>query len=189
MNDLSNKFGPTTAFEDDELFDIITDLTYSEIREFFSMYVEGGTPLPLENLLKMVGLTYTPKSIKKEPTLGNINFKTNELNNQLIITNTSKLNVFGEEIGYKTGDIIAEFDGMKVDAFNFENVFESFKNNRKSGNKIDVWVQRENAKGNLKKIKLSGHVMEVNTYTSIDLKLNPEANLNQLKLRKSWIAK
>ncbi|MDX5422381.1 MAG: peptidase M61, partial [Hymenobacteraceae bacterium] len=45
MLDLSKTYGKNNAFKDNELFDKITELTYPEIRELFTRYVEGATPL------------------------------------------------------------------------------------------------------------------------------------------------
>jgi predicted metalloprotease with PDZ domain len=189
MKDLSNRYGKDEAFKDGELFSVISELTFPEIRDFFRKHVEGSEELPLVDLLRSVGLNYAPKSIKKELSLGNISFKTDELKNQLIVTNTSSLNTFGKALGFKTGDIIDEFDGININAFDFEETFETFKKNRKAGDKIDVYVLRKNSKDKLKRIKLSGRAVETEVSLPFDLKLNPNPTIDQLNIRKSWINK
>ena len=42
VSDLSKKFGKNNPFKDDELFNVIAEMTYPGTREFFSMYVEGS---------------------------------------------------------------------------------------------------------------------------------------------------
>lgn len=189
MNELSNKYGKDIAFKDNELFDVITDLTFPEIRDFFGKYVEGSEELPLVDLLDLVGLTYTPKSIRKELSLGNISFKTNELKNQLIVTSTSNLNDFGKALGFRNGDIIDEFDGIPINTFDFEETFDTFKKNRKVRDKIIVYVLRKNSKDKLKKIKLSGRAVEIEVPLPLNLKLNSHSSADQLKLRESWVNK
>lgn len=187
MNELSTKYGKDIAFKDNELFDVIGELTFPGIRDFFRKYVEGGEELPLVDLLSSVGIHYTPKSTRNELTLGNISFKTDELKNQLIVTNTSSLNTFGKALGFKTGDIIDEFDGIIINAFDFEEAFETFKKNRKVGDKINVWVLRKNSKDKLKRKKLSGRAIETEVPVPLHFKLNTNPTVDQLKLREFWI--
>ena len=189
MSELSTRYGKDVAFKDNELFDVITDLTFPEIRGFFRKYVEGSEPLPLINLLDSVGITYTPKSTRKELTLGNISFKTDELKNQLIVTSTANLNDFGKALGFKTGDIIDEFDNIDINTFDFDKAFDTFKKNRKAGDKIDVWVLRKNSKDQIKRVKLSGRAVEVQVAQPLDLRLNPNPTIDQLNRRKSWVNK
>lgn len=61
MTDLVEKFGKEKGFKDDELFEIITGMTYPAIMEYFTKYVEGIEPLPLKEYLAKVGLTYDEK--------------------------------------------------------------------------------------------------------------------------------
>ncbi|MEQ6118974.1 peptidase M61 [Reichenbachiella sp. MALMAid0571] len=189
MQDLSKKFGKENSFRDDELFDIITELTFPEIRDFFTQYVEGSSPLPLESMLEKVGVIYTSREIKKEVSLGGINFYSNTDNGSVIITDTSNLNRFGKELGYQSGDIIHKFDGVKLNSGNFINTFDHFKQTHKNGDKIKVIVIRLNQKGKLKKVRLKGHVIEKDTHTKLDIKPNPAPTKKQKTMRKSWINK
>ncbi len=52
MQDLSKKYGVDKPFKDDKLFDVITEMTYPEIRTFFADYVEGSKELPYTDYLK-----------------------------------------------------------------------------------------------------------------------------------------
>ena len=55
---LVKMYGKDKAFDDDALFDVITKLTYPEIRNFYKNYVEGTIPLPLKETLYKVGFNY-----------------------------------------------------------------------------------------------------------------------------------
>jgi predicted metalloprotease with PDZ domain len=58
MQSLMKKYGSNRSFNDDELFDIITTMTFPEIRQFFRDYVETGQSIPLKESLQKVGLQY-----------------------------------------------------------------------------------------------------------------------------------
>lgn len=58
MQMLMKKYGEGKYFNDDELFDGITKMTYPEIRVFFRDYVEGTQPIPLKEYLEKAGLSY-----------------------------------------------------------------------------------------------------------------------------------
>lgn len=189
MKDLSSRYGKKVAFKDDELFDVITDLTFPEIRGFFGKHVEAGNKLPLVQIFDLVGMNFTPKSVRKELSLGNISFKTDESKNQLIVTNTSDLNNFGKKVGFMFGDVIMEFDGMPINAFNFNEAFDTFRKNRKVGDKIDVWVLRKNSKDKVKRKKLSGRAIEIDVPLPLELKLSTNPTSSQLEMRKYWINK
>ncbi|RZJ93990.1 MAG: peptidase M61 [Hymenobacter sp.] len=57
-------YGPHQPFVDDQFFDVLTQLTYPEMRAFFRDYLEQGRPLPLAETLAKVGLVYDPATYK-----------------------------------------------------------------------------------------------------------------------------
>ena len=57
---LLQRYGAHRPFRDDELFDVITQLTYPEMRGFFRDYLEHAQPLPLAETFAKVGLAYQP---------------------------------------------------------------------------------------------------------------------------------
>ncbi|KFF75638.1 hypothetical protein HX13_05940 [Chryseobacterium sp. P1-3] len=58
MLKLMQKYGEGKYFNDDELFDEITKMTFPEIRAFFKDFIEGSQPVPLKEYLAKVGFTY-----------------------------------------------------------------------------------------------------------------------------------
>ena len=71
MQALVKKYGKNTSFEDNELFDVITQMTYPEIRSFFKEYVEGALPVPLKEHLLKVGIEVdeVKKTVRLMPNL------------------------------------------------------------------------------------------------------------------------
>ncbi|CAI8768332.1 peptidase M61 [Chryseobacterium sp. IT-36CA2] len=58
MQMLMKKYGAGKYFNDDDLFDEITKMTFPEIRTFFRDYIEGTQPIPLKEYLEKVGFNY-----------------------------------------------------------------------------------------------------------------------------------
>ncbi|NIF06542.1 peptidase M61 [Chryseobacterium sp. Tr-659] len=58
MQMLMKKYGEGNSFNDDDLFDEITKMTYPEIRVFFKDFVEGSQPIPLKEYLEKAGFNY-----------------------------------------------------------------------------------------------------------------------------------
>ena len=67
MRDLSKKYGKDTPFKDQELFDVITSMTFPDIRAFFRDYVEGAQPLPLEQYLTKAGIRFDARRMSVTP--------------------------------------------------------------------------------------------------------------------------
>ena len=67
MRDLSKRFGKNKPFRDDELFDVITAMTFPEIRAFFRDYVEAAQPLPLAACLASAGFDFNEKTFRLKP--------------------------------------------------------------------------------------------------------------------------
>src|SRR5690606_16767415 len=70
MQDLAKTYGKGKPFRADELFDKIAELTYPEIRTFFTRYVEGSERLPLGELFEKVGVKYEPVSVQMVNSYG-----------------------------------------------------------------------------------------------------------------------
>lgn len=108
MQKLSHEYGVTKAFNDNELFSKITQLTYPEVGDFLKTYVEGPTPIPYETYLEKVGLT---KTVVK--TAGNIFIKNDkqyisvtDKDNEIMVNPDMTLNDFFTHLGLLAGDII-----------------------------------------------------------------------------------
>ena len=189
MTDLSETFGKTKSFKDDELFSVIEELTYPEVAKFFSQYVSGSASIPYSNFFNKVGLLYTEDSLHTEVSLGHINFSINKSENQLVIQSIDVLNKFGRNMGYKEGDVLEVFDGVTLTVDNYKSVFDEFKNRHMEGDLIKAVVVRENKKGKKKKVDLSAKAIVTTETIKGGLVLNPKPTAEQLDLRKAWIGK
>lgn len=59
-HDLGIKYGKDKYFNDDELFDVITSLTFPEVKQFFADYVEGDKSIPYETFFGYAGVDIVP---------------------------------------------------------------------------------------------------------------------------------
>ena len=184
-HDLSVRYGPTNYFNDDELFDEITRLTYPEIRTFFSKYVEGNEMLPYETFFGMAGVKYIPKKETMAFTMGSITVKPDEKGGAKI-ANITKMNEFGKKMGYQKDDEIISINNEQVNAVNFSDLSGKFNNTAKEGDTLAVKVKRKNAAGELETITLSAPATKINKVEEHLLEFE-NTDAEQLKIRSAWL--
>ena len=156
MQKLSNEYGPTKPFNDNELFAKITSLTYPEVGTFLETYVSGPTPIPYDTYLSKVGIT---KSIKKVPTnvflKGQLPYITvDQQTKEIIVIPNIELNDFYKNLGLKGGDILMSINEK---AYSLDNIYEmiSESQNWKENDAISIKIKRNGKEQVIKgKIKL-----------------------------------
>ena len=144
MHKLSNEYGVSKAFNDEELFAKITNLTYPEVGEFLKTYVSGPTPIPYETYLAKVGVTKTTKKapsnvfLKDQVPYITINQATKEI---MIIPNI-ELNVFYTNLGLKGLDILVAINDKN---YNLDNIYDMISDSEKwkENNPISVKIKRD----------------------------------------------
>lgn len=143
MHKLSNEYGVSKPFNDNELFNKITELTYPEVGDFLKTYVAGPTPIPYDLFLAKVGLT---KSLKPVAAAVFIKGKTpyitvNPNNNEISVIPNIELNPFFNNLGLKGGDIILEVNNI---AYNYENIYDMINESSKwkENDAISVKIKR-----------------------------------------------
>lgn len=118
MLDLSNKYGKNKAFEDEELFSVITEMTYPAVGEFFRKYVAGGQSLPLKEIFEKVGVQYLPERRVQDYSLGispeHIQVTEWEGKPRLQIVSIQDMNAVGQAMGYAEGDILLEINDESI---------------------------------------------------------------------------
>jgi predicted metalloprotease with PDZ domain len=186
MDELKKKYGKDRYFEDDSLFDIITKMTYPEIREFFSKYVEGGTPIPYEYFFGFAGVKFTPSMIVNGFGIGRPGMVANN-NNQLVIADTSGMNPLGKKIGYQIGDVIYSINGAGIDARNFPVVKKEIGDTIKEGDPLYLRVGRKNAAGSVDTVVLQTTYLPMPTPVTAKLELLPDPSPEQLAVRNAWL--
>ncbi len=187
LAELGAVYGSDTFFVDEELFDIITELTYPEMREFFARHFEGTEPFPFEELMAMVGVNYQAEAKVQRFTVGNIEFGYNFGTGRIKVASTDDLDDFGKDMGWKVGDEIIEFNGIEVDLYTIGDVISDFYSNTQIGDKVEVLVARPDGEDNFKEKKLKAKARTAE-YTEYHLmQAVPEPSELQLRMRKVWI--
>ncbi len=57
MQALAKKYGVDKPFTDNQLFNEIVAMTYSEVGDFIKTHVQGETPIPYKRFLEKAGVT------------------------------------------------------------------------------------------------------------------------------------
>ena len=156
MQKLSNEYGPSKPFNDNELFAKITSFTYPEVGTFLETYVSGPTPIPYDTFLAKVGIT---KSLKKVPTnvflKGQVPYITvNQQTKEIIVIPNSELNDFYKNLDLKGGDIIVSINEK---SYSLENIYEmiSVSETWKENDPIAIKIKRNGKEQIIKgKVKL-----------------------------------
>lgn len=189
MRDLGKEFGANKAFNDDELFDKITKMTYPEIRTFFTTYVEGDTPIPYETYLKKAGISLSPEGTMEVISMGNIsmNYNITAESSTIFIENLEGSNSFAKDMGYKVGDKFLGINGQSLTAGSADRAINAWKQTTKAGDKVVVMVERKLDNGKVKKVKLKGNAITVKVPMPRNLMLDEQATPEQLAFRKAWL--
>ncbi|MBI3520261.1 MAG: peptidase M61 [Bacteroidetes bacterium] len=187
MKDLAKKYGKTTSFDDDQLFNDIEKLTYKEIRYFLDNYVAGPKPLPYKDIFAMVGINYTDKKVEEKITLGGISVGYNPATNHLVVVNTNKLDAFGKKLKFKEEDEIITFNNRKLTLDNIKDILGGYMQNAKTGDKLVIEVLRKDKKGNESLKTLKAKVKPVKVTETDILELNEKATEQQIIARKTWL--
>ncbi len=186
MEDLAKTYGKNQSFKDEELFDKITALTYPEIREFFSRYVEGSEPLPLQETFQKVGIRYEP-AFKKVNTFGGFTPGYDSEVGKVKILDTAKMDAFGIKMGFRQGDQLLAMNGTAITADNLKQLLGTEVAKAKPGDKLEFIVGRQNKEGKIKQKKLKGRVTTVDREIMPVIKPDPSATEQQLQLRSAWL--
>lgn len=182
MKQLTEKYGKDRPFEDDELFDVITELTYPEIGEFFETYVIGTTPIPYNEFFQKAGLEMRKGEIAVDYFLQDqaTPYITVNESGDILIRNDIPLSSFFKKNDLQGGDVIKSINGKE---YNVQNVYDLLSDsaNWTVGDDINFVVVRN---GNEKQI--SGKVIEPMA-TGLKLVEMMNADGEQMELRHSWL--
>jgi predicted metalloprotease with PDZ domain len=187
MRDLAKTYGKDASFKDDELFDKITSLTYPEIREFFKLYVEGTSPLPLTDVFKSVGISFSESEKVRTVSMGNVQISFNPETKRLFAASTARMNDFGKIIGYMEGDEFVSLNGKPLSMETFQAVLGEFRETAKEGDPFEIVVMRKNDKGEFIEKKLSAPLESSETTLINSLLIIENPTEEQLKLRDAWL--
>lgn len=185
-HDLGVRYGRNRYFNDDELFDVIAELSYPQAKDFLVKYVQGNTPIPYDHYFGLAGVRFLPAVQKKVVSFGGIAPGLTQ-NGRLFVSPNSKLNEYGQRLGYKIGDELYAFNGQELDASTFVPVVESLKSSLKEGDIFRVKIGRAGAGGKIDTMILSAPIEFVNHTEENVLELMDSPSAQQALVQKAWL--
>jgi predicted metalloprotease with PDZ domain len=130
MQQLSNEYGVTKAFNDEDLFAKITALTYPEVGDFLKTYVSGPTPIPYADYFAKVGVTKSTEKVPG-PVFGNRQspfLKPNPETKEISIVSGKELIDFYKNLDLRAGDILISINDKP---YAMDNIYELYSESRK----------------------------------------------------------
>ncbi|HAD97440.1 MAG TPA: peptidase M61 [Cryomorphaceae bacterium] len=185
--ELGETYGVDTFFQDNQLFDIITEMTYPEMREFFARHYEGVEPFPLEELFALAGIEYQREYSISRISSGNLSFSYNFETERLRVEDVNDMDAFGRELGFREGDELIEFNGEEVKLSNVTDILNQYYESTEVGDKVKVKIARPDGDGGFKEKTLKAKAIMGNVKRKHDLEVMENPTPAQLKMRKAWI--
>lgn len=190
ISDLQDRYGAERAFKDDELFDVIAEMTFPEIRDFFTYHLESYKSLPYAEMLEKAGITYEAAVPSSEITFGRVSLGYNPAEGRLTVQNISSANQFAQDLGYQNGDELVSINGYDLTDFQtISSNIDLWRQETKPGDKVRVTVLRKNDKDEYESVILKGKAMEVETSDDHVLSWAEEPTDEQLTIRNAWLTK
>jgi predicted metalloprotease with PDZ domain len=150
MMELSQKYGTTKPFKDEQLFDDFIALTHPKISDFINAYIIGQQPLPYSELFKL-GWDYSEEKRKSVYFCGYFGIKYDEKNGAFAFAKTGE-NVFG----LLDDDILLAVNETQVTTDNFSELYEKYLRFNESEEAVNVTVNRNGTQMKLRGIPRSG---------------------------------
>ena len=187
IQNLSTEFGKNRAFKDEELFEIITKLSYPEIADFFNRYVAGKEALPIAEYLAEAGITYYPKKEVNDISLfgGDLNkfIGVDYSRMGFKIGSAAGLDAFGKDyIGFKEDDFIKTWNGEKLTFDNINEVLGKYAGTAKEGDILSITVIRDG-----KEVELKTEIVPIPIEKEHVILLSDNPTAEQMVLRKAWL--
>ena len=188
MDDLAKEYGKNKSFKDADLFpkiaELITKRGYkpAAVMQFFDNHVIGGKALPLKELLADAGISYFPKKMVKEMTLGGLEKSLGFDGKGFFIANANNLDSFGKSFGFKTGDKLVAWNDKELSMETIDGVLGGFMSTVKEGDAVKVTVERED-----KNVDLTTKVIKAEVEKEYVFETNAAATAEQLAFRKQWL--
>lgn len=181
--DLGAKFGTDKAFNDEDLFGIITDMTFPEISEFLKTYIEGGKPIPYGKFLEYAGYDYFDEITLKVPDMlgSSIN---NDAEGNVYVTETGE---FGKKLKLKEGDVILSINDRPVNIMNLLLIYSDFERNVKEGDIVKIKVRRFLKDGKTEEKELKAKTFLIEKTEKYYIKPAEKPSEKQLRIRKAWL--
>ncbi len=193
MLDLSKKFGKDKAFSDEELFEVITSMTYPEIATFFSKHVAGAEPLPLKEIFQLVGILYEKEQKFEDFSMGfsgsDLGVAGDEGKPMLKIATIERQNAMGKALGFQEGDIFLSVNGEPMPDLGPEigTFLQKHFQALPQTDTLKYKVLRTDESGASGEVELSAPVKKVEIFRRHVMQPDPAATEQQLALRNAWL--
>lgn len=182
MRTLSETYGEDQPFDDDEIINEITEMTYPEIGEFLQTHVVGSTPIDYQDYFTMVGLSLEEVEVQvslffKDQQTPFINV--NQSTGQIFFMDTA-MNSTLNELGVQPGDIIKTVNGAEFNIQTAQSVLgQSFQWTPDTD--LSMVLIR-----NGEEVEVTGKVGRPMA-TSLTLVEDDDATAEQIQLRNWWL--
>ncbi len=177
INTLTQSYGPDKAFSETNFFDHLAELSHPEIRDFFSQYVEGNEPLPLQEYYGKLGIYYQPQVEEQEKTLSR-GFSIHGNGEAFFV---GEIYAGGEHLGFKSGDFITHILGKELTQKNAGELFAELRA-IPIDQPYEMTIKRDGEEMMLSRKKIMRHKV-----TRHVLEIDDEATDEQLALRQAWL--
>ena len=190
MRHLWNNYGKKSiGLKEGEIENIVSEISGTDLKEFFTQYLYGTEELPLEELLSEVGIKFNLRpTISVDDKGGKISEDKNQLNPVSIgarfaenSTGAKITQVFSKEnaelAGLSAGDVIIAINNLQVNKSTINKIINCYS----IGDEIIVHAFRRDE---LKVFKLTLHAAEL---TTCYLQTDDKANAEQKEKQKNWL--
>lgn len=178
---LANKYGSDTPFDDGELFNDITSLTYPEVGDFLKNHVEKGQPIPYDDYLHLVGVKHVAPSKRKFVFIdGSVGYDNEQ---QLFLISEMKTG-FGRELGIQIGDYLVSYNGKKITPDNVNDLLVNKISKTREGETVSIIVLRN---GQEMEFRANATFQEV-PFNGYDFDSLPETDA-RMAIRNAWLLK
>lgn len=184
-HDLALRYGKERAFDDEELFQVIGQITWPEITRFLQKYVAGKTPIPYGEYFAMAGIRYIPELSEKIYSTGNIGLNIDSAG--VYIAYTAEMNEFGKKMGYQEGDRLYAMNGITIDGENISQVMGRIRNSMKEGEMLDAKVGRKNDAGKWDTLMLRSVIEKVQVTVRNKLEQVVPISPQQQLVQRAWL--
>jgi predicted metalloprotease with PDZ domain len=106
---LMDRYGPSKPFDDDELFDVISELSSKRVADYCKTYINGSKRVPLAEYLPKIGMTYSDSVLAEAWTFDVDITSSTQTEGGLMIAPLDK-----NPLGVEEGDRLVAVDGVEV---------------------------------------------------------------------------
>ncbi|MCW5909753.1 MAG: peptidase M61 [Cyclobacteriaceae bacterium] len=193
MADLAKEYGKDQAFDDDELFGKIEQLTYPEIGDFLRSYIDGTKRLPFSEVFEAVGVNYEAEKPNYELNIGfgpaAIGVTEVDGKKKLMVSNTNGLTEQGKLLGLKVGDVLISINGKAIPDLGpgIGEFFDKAAQGLHEGETLSYSILRKDSAGALQPLELKAKVITIDIVEHHILSFDDDISPEKLLVRKAWL--